>query len=175
MVGGRVVQLCVVLMVAGCAAARSAPTGSASTVEQPMVARAGAALGSLTAADLVTIGRSAGMLSTRRGAHVQAFKAPGRVVWARFNPDVHDIDTDEYLAHDLIVVRSTDHVPDSFGRSGGVPGPSPASTPVAVTVAVSLILDASTGRVVEVSGEGADGLGRQDPAVLGTPSEVTLP
>jgi hypothetical protein len=168
MTHGRVVPVFALLTLVGCSS-----SGSLSVASPPSTTSVPAALGSLAPGDLVTIGRSAGMLSTRPHAHVQAFKAPGRVVWARFNPDVHNIDTDEYLAHDLIVVRSTDDVPDLFG--GGPVETSSGAAHRAKDVAVSLILDASNGRVVETSGEGPGAVRRLDPALLGTPTEVTLP
>ena len=156
----------VVVLLAGCAS-----PGSSLVQTAPVESRSTAALGSLAAQDLITIGQSAGLLSTRPHAHVQAVKAPGRVVWARFNPDVHNIDGSEYLAHDLIMVRSTDHVPDlSAGEDRARGGPAPAKT-----VAVWAILDASTGRVVEISGDGPTDVAPPDPAAIGTPSDVTLP
>jgi hypothetical protein len=125
-----------------------------------------AALG-LRSADVAKVRAAAYLLSTRPGARVSAVRARGSAVWARFFPEVTGPDVDAVRSHDLLVVRSTDSVPQDLRRTR-------AGDPYVATAVVSVVIDATTGRVVEITTAPADRLGADDNAVFGAPAPVIL-
>jgi hypothetical protein len=121
----------------------------------------------LSSADVAKVQKIGFLLSTQPGTKVKAAKGRGRDVWVKFNPDVKNIDTDSVLDRELIVVRSAANVPQ------GLDDPMPGTTTPKM-VAVSVILDATDGRVLEISGEAAGARGTRDPADLGAMADVVL-
>jgi hypothetical protein len=71
-------------------------------------------------------------------------------------------------ALDVLVVRSTDHVP--LGQDSETPGATPS--PIAVR---SVILNAATGYEVTWSDAGVDDSDKFDNTIFGPTTDVTLP
>jgi hypothetical protein len=125
---------------------------------------------SIGPADMAAVRALAWRLSTRHGARVQVVRAHGRDVWAKFYPDVIDYGGTEsrMKSIDVLVVRSTDHVP--LGQDSETPGMTPA--PIGVR---SVIIDPISGDELTSSDAGADQPDKFDNTIFGPTTEVTLP
>lgn len=128
-----------------------------------------ASAAALTTADISKIQAVGYLLSTKAGTQVQVVRASGSDVWASLFPDVNiGPDTNVVESHDMLVVRATTDVPQSSRDQ--VPG----SAPVTIAV-VSLVIDATTGRVIEtITAPAGVATPVDDISVLGQVSYVSL-
>jgi len=97
----------------------------------------------ISASDQARVQAVGYLLSTRIGAHVKVSRASGSEVWGKLFPDVTvGPETEVITSHDLLVIESTEAVPQSGYHQG------PATQPVTVG-RVSIVVDTTNGRVLE--------------------------
>ena len=157
---------------AGCASVRQpGTTGAEATAAVPDSSTATeTSPAPIGATDIAAVRALAWRLSTRHGARVQVVRAHGGDVWAKFYPDWTDYGGTEsrMKSVDVLVVRSTDHVP--LGQESETPGMTPA--PIGVR---SVIIDPVTGYELTWSDAGMDQTEKFDNTIFGPTIDITLP